>query len=512
MYKTHFLFCLIVVSLFSSFFACNDNYEDYSVNPGDVLSFSRDTVHFDTVLTTINTPVQYLMVYNRNSKPLLISSIGIESGEASEFKINVDGIAGKTFQDIAIRPKDSLYILVDLKPEMNGEVNPTLLEDYIVFTTNGVRQKVLLEAYGQDVFIWEGKILSSDTLICASKPILIRDSLLIDENARLSVEEGVCFYMDNNAKVIVKGSISLKGSQENPVVFRGRRTDYLLSSLSYDLVPGQWDGFYFHENSFGNEIEYAYIRNGKSGLYFEASDPGKEKMRMKNVILSNFSGALIESINCWITAENCEFSNSRFALLNLTGGIYRFTHCTLGNFMLSSPQLGWANSNNETLILNNGYQPLPAPGEKELPDSVFFPLIQADFTNTIIWGKNYLSHSKIQLNKKEGQEFNFLFRNCIIPNKGENDEQFIDCIFNTYPVFAKTSLQDPETEEYGPVNLRLKEKENEKSAEISPAIDKADPEYSKDLPLDLDGNDRLSDGKPDIGAYEFKPQEEKQDQ
>ena len=326
MYKTHFFFYLFLTLLFVSFFACEDKYEDYSTNPNDMLAFSKDTVRFDTVLTTINSPVKQLMVYNRNNKPLLISSIVLESSESSRFKINVDGGAGKSFQDVVIRPKDSLFVLIDVKPEPNGEILPTLFNDYIIFTINGTKQKVLLEAYGQDVFIWEGKSISSDTIIRDSKPFLIRDSLIIEENATLFIEEGICFYMDNNTRIIVKGTLKIRGSLERPVVFRGKRTDYLLSNISYDLVPGQWNGFYFAENSFGNEMEYVYIRNGKSGLYFDTSNPEREKIRMKNTVLTNFSEYLIRSINCSITAENCEFSNSRFALLHLMGGKYSFTH------------------------------------------------------------------------------------------------------------------------------------------------------------------------------------------
>jgi hypothetical protein len=503
MYKTHFFFCLFLVSLFASFFGCDDKYEDYSTNPRDLLSFSSDTIRFDTILTTINTPIRFLMVYNRNDQPLLISSVELKNGDVSGFKINVDGMAGQHFQNIAIRPKDSLFVLVDVKPEMNGEVIPTLLNDYIAFKTNGVEQKVLLEAYGQDVFIWEGKILSSDTIIENSKPILIRDSLLIEENTTLSIKEGTCFYMDNNARIIVKGSLKMKGSQEKPITFRGRRTDYMLT-VSYDLIPGQWDGFNFHSTSFGNEMEHVHIRNGKSGLYFEVSTPDEEKLRMKNVVLTNFSENLLRATNCNITAENCEFSNSRFALLEFAGGKYSFTHCTMANYMPSAPDRGWANSTNETILLTNVDM-----------DSLFsknpihYPLIQADFINTIIWGKfvNYgqlAGHSDVKFWNEEDVEFNYVFRNCILPAlNGKNGEHAVDCIFNKDPLFKKTDTKDEETGYFSPIfDFRLRSPEETK--ESSPATNAANPEYSINLPFDLDGNSRFADEKPDIGAYEFQ--------
>ncbi|MDR2843731.1 MAG: hypothetical protein LBV57_03695, partial [Candidatus Symbiothrix sp.] len=57
--------------------ACNNNFEDYSTKPSDRLSFSTDTIAFDTILSTINTPYKVLMIYNRHSKPLLISSVSL---------------------------------------------------------------------------------------------------------------------------------------------------------------------------------------------------------------------------------------------------------------------------------------------------------------------------------------------------------------------------------------------------------------------------------------------------
>lgn len=496
MYKTRFFSCLLLLSLLTNFFACDDNYDDYSTSPNDLLAFSRDTVNFDTVLTTINSPVKYLMVYNRHDKPLLISSVELEQGESSQFKINVDGMAGKSFRNIAIRPNDSLYVMIDVKPKENGEVIPTLLNDRVNFTTNGVSQKIVLEAYGQDVFFWTEKFLSSDTTIRDSKPILIRDSLVIEENVTLSIEEGACFYMDNDAKIVVNGNLKLKGTLENPIVFRGKRTDSMLS-ISYDLIPGQWDGFYFAGNSFGNEMEYVQIRNGKSGLYFDISTPDEEKVRMKNVVLTNFSEYLVRATNCNITAENCELSNSRFALLYLLGGKYSFTHCTIANFMLSSPESGWATSNNETLILSNVDDPF-----KDEP--VYYPLLQADFINTIIWGKSPGWNSDIWREEEEGVEFNYFFRNCIIPNKGENGEHTIDCIFSKDPLFRKVNLWDPETKTYSAIDLRLKTPEE--GQDPSPAINAANPEYSINIPFDLHGNDRLLDGKPDMGVYELLPE------
>jgi hypothetical protein len=492
-----YFFYILVLSLQVSFFACNDDFENYSTNPRDLLSFSTDTLSFDTVLTTINSPVQLFKVYNRNSKPLLISSVSLAEGENSNFKINVDGFAGSSFENIEILAKDSLYVLVDVKPAANGNTTPTLFNDQVVFVTNNVSQKVVLEAYGQDAYKWKGMVLTSNSILSNQKPFLIYDSLVIKEGITLEIKEGTTFYMHNNAQLIVKGTLKIRGSQKKPVIFRGYRTDYL-SWIPFDVIPGQWDGIRFTSKSYKNEFENVRIYNGKFGMYFEESDPSQDKIKLKNVVLTNVSGTLIKAVNCKITAENCEFSNAKDVILNLIGGIYRFTHCTIANYYPSvSAETGWGKTGNETLILTDTYYP---ETEDDLPaEPQYFPVISADFYNTILTGG--MSTSGIYYDDNP-ETFIFVhFHNCLIQNEGYNDEDFVDCIFHEDPLFMKTDPFKNERQIFIPsFDFRLQKE--------SPLRNAADPEISGQLPYDLNGVERLVDGKSDIGAYEYSEEEE----
>ena len=47
--------------------------DDFSSSPNDVLTFSTDTVRFDTVFTDIGTSTRIFKVYNRSKKSLNIS-------------------------------------------------------------------------------------------------------------------------------------------------------------------------------------------------------------------------------------------------------------------------------------------------------------------------------------------------------------------------------------------------------------------------------------------------------
>lgn len=491
MQKTAFIIALSFVFSLLALISCNDDFDNYSTSSGDILTFSVDTLRFDTVLTGINTPVSSFMIYNNNDKSLLISSIQLKNAGVSGFKINVDGIAGTSFESVEIRSKDSLFVFVDIKPNELNQNRPTLIEDEIQFVTNSVQQKVTLEAYGQDVRILRGVVFSSDAVLDSQKPYLIYDSLKVEEGSTLNIEAGATLYLHKNAQIIVEGTLKAKGNQENVITFRGDRMDQMIG-VSYDLIPGQWEGIYLGPNSYNNELEYVQMRNGENGLYLALSEPNETKISIKNSILTNFRGTLIQSLNAKIIAENCEFSNSQGALLNMVGGSCHITHCTFANYYWSPAELGWGNSDNSTIILSNNFYST----ETESLES--YPITEAYFANTLIWGLKENGGSGIVLRKDENSSMAYHFLNCLIPNKGENDDDFVGCIFNENPQFADYSAVKNNKYEFA-YNFRLTEE--------SPARDIANPETARLIPYDLDNIDRFLDGKPDIGAYEWFPSE-----
>ena len=78
----------------------------------DILTFSRDTVCFDTVFTELGTPTARLLVYNKAKKGVNISSIRFRNPD-TRFQINVDGVSGTEFHDVEIRAKDSIYVFIE---------------------------------------------------------------------------------------------------------------------------------------------------------------------------------------------------------------------------------------------------------------------------------------------------------------------------------------------------------------------------------------------------------------
>ena len=164
---------LILFFIVLNLLSCDGLDENYSNNPNHRLSFSVDTLSFDTVFTTIGSATKEFMIYNRNDQPLLISEIMLASGEETGFRINVDGRKGDHFQDVRIQADDSLYVFVEVTVNPNASNQPLLVDDSIIFTTNGVKQSVRLEAYGQNVNLYKnGLILTQDTHLQPNGPTL----------------------------------------------------------------------------------------------------------------------------------------------------------------------------------------------------------------------------------------------------------------------------------------------------------------------------------------------------
>ena len=315
--------------------ACDGLEESYSTNPSLRLAFSTDTLAFDTVFTTVGSATKQFLIYNNNDEPLNMETIMLASAGSTGFRINVDGRKGDYFNNIGILAKDSMFVFVEVTVNPNGENQPLLVKDSVVFVTNGIRQSVLLEAYGQDVHLYKGGLtVLSDTLFTADKPHLVYDSIVVAEGATMRVEKGATFYMHDKANLIVSGTLNSCGTIEEPVTFRGDRLDFILDDvLPYDRTPGQWGGIYLKDGSFGNIISHTIIRNGTQGVIAEPSEPSQLKLTLSNSQITNVSENAFCATNSKVVAYNTEISNAGGSVVGLVSGDYDFTHCTLANFI-----------------------------------------------------------------------------------------------------------------------------------------------------------------------------------
>ena len=84
-------------------------------------------------------------------------------------------------------------------------------------------------------------------------------------------------------------------------------------------------------------------------------------------------------------------------------------------------------------------------------------------------------------------EFNYIFDHCLVQVdtlNTDDPDHWESIIKNIDPRFISSSDYDYHLDT------------------LSPAMNKANPEFAAYFPIDLDGVSRLSDDGPDIGAYE----------
>ncbi|MFZ4456982.1 MAG: hypothetical protein ACOYOT_12250 [Bacteroidales bacterium] len=482
-----FLVVLFLAALFSVT-SCKEDI-DFSTNPTDKLVFSSDTVRFDTVFTVMGSSTRQIRIYNHSSKALKIESVEIASGK--NFSVVLDGFRLNKLnnssegirRDVEIGANDSLFVFVEVKINPQDKNSPIFVNDSLVFRTNGNVQRVRLEAYGQDVKILRGRTFTSDTTLTGERPFLVYDSLIVAKGAKLTLQPNVRLFFHDQSFCRIDGQISSKGSMSQPVVFRGDRMDYLLPDLPFDLYTGQWGGVSISTDSYENEMEFTHIRNGQYALQLDSSTVDKQKIRLVNCVFKNVNGIVLNAFNCDVEAIGCEFSNGGADVVRALGGSYMFTHCTLNN---AFPFGGFSSPTALHLInykLISTKKPITWKNH---------PLNQATFNNCIIYGNKF---TEITFdNKPNGYvvtdvPFKFRFDFCLIKANGEDDNDFIQTVWDKDPKFLNVNKDDKFI-----YDLRLDS--------LSAAVDKANLANVVKSPIDMNGISRLADQGPDIGAYE----------
>lgn len=469
------------------------------------LEFSKDTVYLDTIFSGISSSTYTLKVYNRSSEDIHIPSIRLGEGESSGYRLNVDGIPGRNFEDVNILAKDSIFVFIETTLNTE-EVHSIVYEDQLLFDEGDREQKVQLVSLVQDAhFLYPdkvdgivetlfidgedsgipGRFLTDDELTFTNdKPYVIYGYMMVgtpDEQPKtLTMEAGtqVHFHANSGLYVAPNSSLHILGELDNEVIIQGDRLE-----PAYEDVPGQWGIINLLPGSYDHLIDYAIIKNGLIGLAVQGYyDDGIPSLHIQNSKIFNHSTFGILGISTHLKAENLVMNNcgsSGFAAM--LGGIYEFTHCSLANSFSgarSTPNL-WLTDSNKYL-------------KAEEDDIVTYDL-NANFTNCIIDG-----NGNIELEfDREGTDnvFNFNFTNNLIRFNDfnntytdnplydfENTDLFTGNIFNGNPDFKDLTLNELVIGENSDANA---------NADITGTVV---------TPTDITGKTRANPA--DIGAYE----------
>lgn len=214
--------------------------DDFTTSPSSQPHYSTDTLRIGDVFTAQGTPTHSFIVYNRNSKGIIISNIRFRDPATSDyFRVNVDGLPGKEFNNVEIRAKDSIYVLVEATLPENGFDEPRIIDAPLDFTVNGVTSTVVINISGHDVNRINGETLTSDTHFTSKRPYLITDSLVVAPGITLTIEPGTTMYFHDKASLKVRGTIlsegfSLKSRSISSAIAREMLSEGYLTNLCRD--------------------------------------------------------------------------------------------------------------------------------------------------------------------------------------------------------------------------------------------------------------------------------------
>lgn len=311
------------------FFSCKPKDEVLSTSANDRLSFSEDTIFFDTLFTTVGSITKRLIVHNRNKNRVRVSSIILAGGSNSPYSIIINGRSGPSLSDVDILGNDSIYVLIKVLIDPSNQNLPFLVSDSILFNTNSNKQKVQLETYGQDAHFYVKESVPCNTIWTNDKPYVLYDTITIDAGCELKIEAGCKIYLHNAAAINVKGKLTIEGTALDSVLIASDKLD---ASAKNDL--GQWGGIIFQSTSGGNSISWTTIRNASTALKLISvidSDTIPE-LTLDHVYLLHVSKGLIDAGETDINASNLVMSHCPKALLKHTGGCGVWKHCTFANY------------------------------------------------------------------------------------------------------------------------------------------------------------------------------------
>jgi hypothetical protein len=470
-----FLFLILLPAALA--FSCQPE-RNYIEDNEARLEFTLDTLFFDTVFTTIGTVTKTFKVKNPHKQFIIVDEISLAGGAFSVFRINVDGESGLRFSDLEIAPHDSMYVFVEATLDPNGSDDILRIQDSIVFEANGNIQDVDLIAWGQDVHMIGGEVIEQATTWHAGKPYLIIDYVYVDSLSSLTIDPGVKVYLHKDALMVVDGSLQVNGTLEEPVFFGGDRLEEF-----YEQLPGQWGLIYLSGSSHSNRISYAEIRNGTIGILISATPESglMPDLEIDNTIIKRMSSSGIYALNASIQGSNLVVGDCGGSCLALNyGGDYFFRQCTFANYWPN----GFSIRRLPAVLLTDYFGSYDADGNLILYTGGEFE--NADFRNSIIYGSQSM---EILIDSYDNLQLNYLFDYCLTRISSDSssyleDPLFTNIINNEDPLFDSI-----------PIIYELDS--------LSPAIDAGLPGHAIELPFDLNGNSRLDDGAPDLGAYEW---------
>lgn len=449
---------LLLISLLAAALACKK--QSVITSPDAILTITADTLRFDTVFTSVGSVTQYFTIINSNAQKLQISDIKLMGGNNSAYKMIVDGIAAPQINNLEINAGDSIYVFVSVTINPTAADLPFIVQDSIQVTCNGNQKLIQLQAYGQNAQFFRKLYIDKDTTWTSALPVVIVGGVQVAENSTLTIEQGCRIYLQADAPFVVDGTIKVKGTAVQPVIFQGARID-----PGYRDLPASWPGIYLRPGSSENTMQFAIVKNAYQGIV--AVGGPLPKLQLRACIIENIYDAGILAVGSAIDAVNCLISNCGSNLVVQAGGSYGFTHCTIVSY-----DNKYISHKKPVLTLSN------------LDEAGSSYDLQALFRNSIIWAGGNNVDQEVVTERKGNAAFDVTFDHVLYKSKtSPPDVQLLDAIANQDPAFDSINAN----RNYFDFHIGNKP---------SPAIGTG---VTAGVSTDLDGRERV--GTVDLGCY-----------
>lgn len=332
------LFISAVVWMFLLMTSCKK--DKVVAGQSDWLSFSTDTLSFDTLFVSLGSTTQYFTVKNNHNKDIELDYIYLAQGNGSPYRLTIDGDPGNEARNLLIPAKDSVYIYVEVTVDPNDSELPFVILDEVVFKTKNSSKSVALQAYGQNAHFFNGEVIQTQVWT-RDLPYVILNSIELEEGHSLTIQEGTTVYFGGGSGMFINGSLNIEGGQDSTdwVTFRGYRLDKQANGVAYDQLPGQWLGLFLMRESGQNTIRNFVMKGSEFGLNIGTTELDKlesvsvsnaPELRIENSIIYNHSVYGIYSFLAHVHATNLLIYNiGRNGYHASLGGNHLMEHSTI---------------------------------------------------------------------------------------------------------------------------------------------------------------------------------------
>ena len=312
--------------------ACADD-DTFSASYDKLLTFETDTLSLDTCFSTVPTPHKMFYVYNNSGDGIRIANARLERGSQSGFRVNIDGtFLNPIVHSLEVREGDSIRVFVEATTTTTHSDTPQLVEDNLLLTLeSGITQRICLRTWSWDAIMLGSLTVGRDTTIESARPIVIGDSLVVAQGARLTLRNSQLYFHDG-ASLTVNGELDAQQT-----LFRGDRLDHMFDYLPYDRISGQWQGITLRGADAHHLLTDCEIRNATVAVSCDST-----RLTISGTTVHNSKGHGLSASNSEIVISHCQLTNSLGDCLHLEGGTTTIDHTTLAQFYPFSASRGAA--------------------------------------------------------------------------------------------------------------------------------------------------------------------------